>query len=118
MHSKSDALDKVSSALRADGGDPGSYLRRGERLLSIQMLGACKGCPLSQTRLRLCYREPHPRREVPEVGRYSRYMLRLGISFRLQASETRLDRAGTASLLPRSKNGAPDAVRISLVAEA
>ena len=66
MHSRvEDALDKVRPALRADGGDA-RVVACDEGPLSIQMLGACKGCPLSQ--LDFVYAiESLIRREVPEV---------------------------------------------------
>jgi Fe-S cluster biogenesis protein NfuA len=68
MHSRvEDALDKVRPALRADGGDARVVAcdeKNGS--VSIQMLGACKGCPLSQ--LDFVYAiESLIRREVPEV---------------------------------------------------
>ncbi len=61
------ALDKVRPALKADGGDARIVEcdeTRGK--VSIQMLGACGGCPLSQ--LDFVYAiESLIRREVPEV---------------------------------------------------
>lgn len=61
------ALDKVRPALQADGGDArvvASDEKKGT--VSIEMLGACKGCPLSQ--LDFVYAiERLIRREVPEV---------------------------------------------------
>jgi len=68
MHSRvEDALDKVRPALRADGGDARVVACDEENgSVSIQMLGACKGCPLSQ--LDFVYAiESLIRREVPEV---------------------------------------------------
>jgi Fe-S cluster biogenesis protein NfuA len=68
MHSRvEDALDKVRPALRADGGDARVVACDEENgSVSIQMLGACKGCPLSQ--LDFVYAiEGLIRREVPEV---------------------------------------------------
>jgi Fe-S cluster biogenesis protein NfuA len=62
-----EALDKVRPALRADGGDA-RVVACDEKSgsVSIQMLGACKGCPLSQ--LDFVYAiEGLIRREVPEV---------------------------------------------------
>ena len=68
MHSRvEEALDKVRPALRADGGDA-KIVACDEKSgsVSIQMLGACKGCPLSQ--LDFVYAiESLIRREVPEV---------------------------------------------------
>jgi Fe-S cluster biogenesis protein NfuA len=62
-----DALDKVRPALKADGGDARIVAcDEGTGTVSIQMLGACKGCPLSQ--LDFAYAiESLIRREVPEV---------------------------------------------------
>ncbi|MDQ3437719.1 MAG: NifU family protein, partial [Actinomycetota bacterium] len=68
MHSRvENALDKVRPALRADGGDARVVACDEENgSVSIQMLGACKGCPLSQ--LDFVYAiESLIRREVPEV---------------------------------------------------
>lgn len=62
-----EALDQVRPALQADGGDARVVdcdERQGS--VSIEMLGACKGCPLSQ--LDFVYAiETLIRREVPEV---------------------------------------------------
>lgn len=62
-----DALDKVRPALKADGGDARIVAcDEGTGTVSIQMLGACKGCPLSQ--LDFAYAiESLIRRDVPEV---------------------------------------------------
>jgi Fe-S cluster biogenesis protein NfuA len=61
------ALNKVRPALQADGGDARIAdfdEQRGS--VSIEMLGACRGCPLS--RLDFVYAiESLIRREVPEV---------------------------------------------------
>jgi Fe-S cluster biogenesis protein NfuA len=68
MHNRvEDALDKVRPALRADGGDARVVACDEENgSVSIQMLGACKGCPLSQ--LDFVYAiESLIKREVPEV---------------------------------------------------
>src|SRR5215207_9574806 len=62
-----EALDKIRPALRADGGDA-RVVACDEQSgsVSIQMLGACKGCPLSQ--LDFVYAiESLIRREVPDV---------------------------------------------------
>ena len=61
------ALDKVRPALQADGGDA-RVVSSDEKsgTVSIEMLGACKGCPLSQ--LDFVYAiDRLIRREVPEV---------------------------------------------------
>ncbi|HLL57818.1 MAG TPA: NifU family protein [Rubrobacteraceae bacterium] len=61
------ALDKVRPALKADGGD--ARVVECDEIngrVSIEMLGACGGCPLSQ--LDFVYAiETLIRREVPEV---------------------------------------------------
>jgi Fe-S cluster biogenesis protein NfuA len=62
-----EALDKVRPAMRADGGDA-RIVACDEKSgsVSIQMIGACKGCPLSQ--LDFVYAiESLIKREVPEV---------------------------------------------------
>jgi Fe-S cluster biogenesis protein NfuA len=62
-----ETLDKVRPAMRADGGDARIVaLDEQSGSVSIQMLGACQGCPLSQ--LDFAYAiESLIRREVPEV---------------------------------------------------
>ncbi len=61
------ALDKVRPALKADGGDARVVeCDETSGRVSIEMLGACGGCPLSQ--LDFVYAiETLIRREVPEV---------------------------------------------------
>ncbi|HLM76895.1 MAG TPA: NifU family protein [Rubrobacteraceae bacterium] len=61
------ALDKVRPALKADGGDAKIVeCDEASGKVSIQMLGACGGCPLSQ--LDFVYAiESLIRREVPEA---------------------------------------------------
>ncbi len=61
------ALDKVRPALKADGGDARVVeCDETNGRVSIEMLGACGGCPLSQ--LDFVYTiETLIRREVPEV---------------------------------------------------
>ena len=61
------ALDKVRPAMRADGGDARIVeCDEDKGSVSIEMIGACSGCPLSQ--LDLVYAiESLIRREVPEV---------------------------------------------------
>jgi Fe-S cluster biogenesis protein NfuA len=61
------ALDKVRPALKADGGDARVVeCDETNGKVSIEMLGACGGCPLSQ--LDFVYAiESLIRREVPEV---------------------------------------------------
>ncbi|MBA3388037.1 MAG: NifU family protein [Rubrobacter sp.] len=61
------ALDKVRPAMRADGGDARIVeCDEDKGSVSIEMIGACSGCPLSQ--LDFVYAiESLIRREVPEV---------------------------------------------------
>ncbi len=61
------ALDKVRPALKADGGDARVVeCDEASGKVSIEMLGACGGCPLSQ--LDFVYAiESLIRREVPEA---------------------------------------------------
>jgi len=61
------ALDKVRPALQADGGDARVVeCDEASGRVSIEMLGACGGCPLS--RLDFVYAiESLIRREVPQV---------------------------------------------------
>ena len=61
------ALDKVRPALQADGGDARVVeCDEASGKVSIEMLGACGGCPLSQ--LDFVYAiESLIRREVPQV---------------------------------------------------
>jgi len=61
------ALDKVRPAMRADGGDARIVeCDEANGKVSIEMLGACGGCPLSQ--LDFVYAiDGLIRREVPEV---------------------------------------------------
>ncbi len=63
-----EALDKVRPAMRADGGDARVVdCDEASGSVSIEMLGACSGCPLSQ--LDFVYAiESYIRREVPEVS--------------------------------------------------
>ena len=68
MHSRvEEALNKVRPAMRADGGDARVVAcDEDSGSVSIQMLGACKGCPLSQ--LDFAYAiDGLIRREVPEI---------------------------------------------------
>ena len=62
-----EALDKVRPAMRADGGDARIVaFDEQSGSVSIQMIGACKGCPLSQ--LDFVYAiESLIKREVPAV---------------------------------------------------
>ena len=61
------ALEKVRPAMQADGGDARvAEFDEKNASVSIEMLGACRGCPLSQ--LDFAYAiEALIRREVPEI---------------------------------------------------
>ncbi|MGF1472434.1 MAG: NifU family protein [Rubrobacteraceae bacterium] len=61
------ALEKVRPAMQADGGDARvAEFDAGSASVSIEMLGACRGCPLSH--LDFAYAiESLIRREVPEI---------------------------------------------------
>ncbi len=61
------ALAKVRPAMQADGGDARVVaLDEASGSVSIEMMGACRGCPLSQ--LDFAYAiESLLRREVPEL---------------------------------------------------
>lgn len=61
------ALEQVRPALQADGGDARvAQFDEKRGAVGIEMLGACRGCPLSQ--LDFVYAiETLIRREVPEV---------------------------------------------------
>ena len=61
------ALDQVRPALKADGGDARvAQFDEAKASVGIEMLGACRGCPLSQ--LDFVYAiETLIRREVPEI---------------------------------------------------
>ncbi len=61
------ALDKVRPAMRADGGDARVVeCDEASGRVSIEMLGACGGCPLSQLDFTYAI-ERLIRREVPEA---------------------------------------------------
>lgn len=61
------ALEKVRPALQADGGDARVVsCDEVSGSVSIEMLGACRGCPLSQLDFSYAI-ESLIRREVPEV---------------------------------------------------
>jgi len=62
-----EALNKVRPAMQADGGDARVVSCDEDRgSVSIEMVGACRGCPLSQ--LDFVYAiDSLIRREVPEV---------------------------------------------------
>ncbi len=62
-----EALEKVRPAMQADGGDARvAACDEKQGVVSIEMLGACSGCPLSQLDFSYAI-ESLIRREVPEV---------------------------------------------------
>lgn len=46
-----DALDKIRPALQADGGDVELVNVTDEGIVQVRLVGACKGCPMSQLTL-------------------------------------------------------------------
>ena len=46
-----DALDLIRPALQADGGDVKLVDVDGDGVVSVELQGACKGCPMSQLTL-------------------------------------------------------------------
>lgn len=46
-----DALDKIRPALQADGGDVELVDVTDEGVVQVRLVGACKGCPMSQLTL-------------------------------------------------------------------
>ncbi len=60
------ALDKLRSALQADGGDIELVSVSEEGVVKVRLKGACAGCPMSQMTL-TNYVEKNLKQEVPEV---------------------------------------------------
>ena len=60
------ALDKLRSALQADGGDIELVGVSGDGVVKVRLKGACAGCPMSQMTL-TNYVEKNLKQEVPEV---------------------------------------------------
>lgn len=46
-----DALDKIRPALQADGGDVQLVDVTDDGVVKVELVGACKGCPMSQLTL-------------------------------------------------------------------
>lgn len=46
-----DALDKIRPALQADGGDVKLVDVTDDGVVKVELVGACKGCPMSQLTL-------------------------------------------------------------------
>ena len=46
-----DALDKIRPALQADGGDVQLVEITDDGVVKVELVGACKGCPMSQLTL-------------------------------------------------------------------
>jgi Fe-S cluster biogenesis protein NfuA len=60
------ALDKIRPTLQKDGGDVVLVDVSDEGVVTVQLTGACKGCPMSQMTLKNGI-EKFLRAEVPEV---------------------------------------------------
>ena len=60
------ALNKLRSALQADGGDVVLVDVTGDGIVKVRLTGACAGCPMSQMTL-TNYVEENLKKEVPEI---------------------------------------------------
>ena len=60
------ALDEVRPALQAHGGNVSLVDVTDDGVVSVELQGACKGCPMSQMTLTMGI-ERHLREQVPEV---------------------------------------------------
>ena len=60
------ALNKLKSALQADGGDIELVEVTGDGVVKVRLKGACAGCPMSQITL-TNYVEQNLKKEVPGV---------------------------------------------------
>ena len=60
------ALNKLRTALQADGGDIELVDVTGEGVVKVRLKGACAGCPMSQMTL-ANFVEQNLKKEVPEV---------------------------------------------------
>lgn len=63
-----EALDKIRPALQADGGDVELVDITDEGVVKVQLVGACRGCPMSQLTLANGV-ERVLREQIPEVQR-------------------------------------------------
>ncbi len=62
------ALDKIRPTLQRDGGDVVLLDVSDDGVVTVQLTGACKGCPMSQMTLKNGI-EKFLRSEVPEIKR-------------------------------------------------
>ncbi len=62
------ALDKIRPALQADGGDVEFVEMTSEGVVRVRLMGACRGCPMSQLTLANGV-ERVLKEEIPEVSR-------------------------------------------------
>ncbi len=60
------ALNKVRPSLQADGGDVELIEVTSDGVVKVRLIGACRGCPLSQMTLKAGI-EKILKQEVPEV---------------------------------------------------
>lgn len=63
-----DALNKIRPALQADGGDVELVEITDDGVVKVQLVGACRGCPMSQLTLANGV-ERVLKEEIPEVVR-------------------------------------------------
>lgn len=63
-----EVLDKIRLRLKADGGDAELVEITGDGVVKVRLVGACKGCPMSQMTLKHGI-ERILKQEVPEVTR-------------------------------------------------
>lgn len=62
------ALDKIRPALQADGGDVEFVEASADGVVKVRLVGACRGCPMSQLTLSNGV-ERVLKEEIPEVVR-------------------------------------------------
>ncbi|MGD0274464.1 MAG: NifU family protein [Syntrophales bacterium] len=60
------ALDRIRPNLQADGGDVELVDVSGDGVVKVKLVGACKGCPMSQMTLKNGI-ENYLKKEIPEV---------------------------------------------------
>jgi len=61
-------IDKIRPNLQADGGDVELVDVTEDGVVKVKLLGACKGCPMSQMTLKMGI-ESYLKKSVPEVKR-------------------------------------------------
>ena len=61
-------VDKIRPNLQADGGDVELVDVTEDGVVKVRLLGACKGCPMSQMTLKMGI-ESYLKKSVPEVKR-------------------------------------------------